>query len=617
VKTDLITELDRPSAGIAGAGASMRVVITGHVDHGKSTVIGRLLADTDSLPQGKLEQLRQYCERHAKPFEYAFLLDALKDERAQGITIDSARVFFKSTLRQYIVIDAPGHVEFLKNMVTGASRADAALVVIDAFEGVQENSRRHGYLLSMLGIRQVVVLVNKMDLVGYDQAAFDRLVSEYSAFLDQVGLRPLRFIPVAAQLGDNIATASRRLPWYSGPTVLEALDELCPDTPASAAPLRMPVQGVYKFTEVGDTRRIIAGTIETGTLNVGDQIVFYPSGKKTTIASIEGFNRPAATSAAAGEAIGFTMTEQVYVQRGELAVRAEQPKPCVTTRFRANVFWLGREPLVVNRDYRLKIGTAQLPVRVTRIERVIDASRLEPIADAQAIGRHQVAECVLETASPLAFDLVSTVAATGRFALVDNFEISGGGIICQALEDSQTVVRDRVMLRNQKWDASRVSETRRAERYSQRPVLLLVTGDESTDRKGFARECEARLFDDGRFVYFLGMGNLVHGVDADIAGVGGVRPEHLRRLGEVANILLDAGLIVVAAAANLTAQEVESLRTAIGQERVATVWLGDRADSDLSADLQVSAAESDGTARIKTMLQQRGFIYRAAYSDKE
>ena len=617
MKTDLITELDRPSAGIAGAGASMRVVITGHVDHGKSTVIGRLLADTDSLPQGKLEQLRQYCERHAKPFEYAFLLDALKDERAQGITIDSARVFFKSTLRQYIVIDAPGHVEFLKNMVTGASRADAALVVIDAFEGVQENSRRHGYLLSMLGIRQVVVLVNKMDLVGYDQAAFDRLVSEYSAFLDQVGLRPLRFIPVAAQLGDNIATASRRLPWYSGPTVLEALDELCPDTPASAAPLRMPVQGVYKFTEVGDTRRIIAGTIETGTLNVGDQIVFYPSGKKTTIASIEGFNRPAATSAAAGEAIGFTMTEQVYVQRGELAVRAEQPKPCVTTRFRANVFWLGREPLVVNRDYRLKIGTAQLPVRVTRIERVIDASRLEPIADAQAIGRHQVAECVLETASPLAFDLVSTVAATGRFALVDNFEISGGGIICQALEDSQTVVRDRVMLRNQKWDASRVSETRRAERYSQRPVLLLVTGDESTDRKGFARECEARLFDDGRFVYFLGMGNLVHGVDADIAGVGGVRPEHLRRLGEVANILLDAGLIVVAAAANLTAQEVESLRTAIGQERVATVWLGDRADSDLSADLQVSAAESDGTARIKTMLQQRGFIYRAAYSDKE
>jgi bifunctional enzyme CysN/CysC len=617
VKTDLITELDRPSAGIAGAGASMRVVITGHVDHGKSTVIGRLLADTDSLPQGKLEQLRQYCERHAKPFEYAFLLDALKDERAQGITIDSARVFFKSTLRQYIVIDAPGHVEFLKNMVTGASRADAALVVIDAFEGVQENSRRHGYLLSMLGIRQVVVLVNKMDLVGYDQAAFDRLVSEYSAFLDQVGLRPLRFIPVAAQLGDNIATASRRLPWYSGPTVLEALDELCPDTPASAAPLRMPVQGVYKFTEVGDTRRIIAGTIETGTLNVGDQIVFYPSGKKTTIASIEGFNRPAATSAAAGEAIGFTMTEQVYVQRGEVAVRAEQPKPCVTTRFRANVFWLGREPLVVNRDYRLKIGTAQLPVRVTRIERVIDASRLEPIADAQAIGRHQVAECVLETASPLAFDLVSTVAATGRFALVDNFEISGGGIICEALEDSQTVVRDRVMLRNQKWDASRVSETRRAERYSQRPVLLLVTGDESTDRKGFARECEARLFDDGRFVYFLGMGNLVHGVDADIAGVGGVRPEHLRRLGEVANILLDAGLIVVAAAANLTAQEVESLRTAIGQERVATVWLGDRADSDLSADLQLSAAESDGTARIKTMLQQRGFIYRAAYSDKE
>jgi bifunctional enzyme CysN/CysC len=613
MKTDLISELDTPAAGAASEAESLRVVITGHVDHGKSTVVGRLLADTNSLPEGRLEQLRQYCERHAKPFEYAFLLDALKDERAQGITIDAARVFFKSERRQYIVIDAPGHVEFLKNMVTGASRADAALVVIDAFEGVRENSRRHGYLLSMLGIKQVVVIANKMDLVGFDQTAFDHLVREYSTFLEQVGIRPIRFIPVAAQLGDNIASRSDRLPWYAGPTVLEALDALSPDTPASEAPLRMPVQGVYKFTELDDARRIIAGTIETGTLKVGDQIVFYPSGKKTTVASIEGFNRPAATTASAGEAIGFTMTEQVYVTRGEIATRASEPKPCITTRFKANVFWLGRESLVTNKEYRLKLGTSHVPVRVTAIERVIDASRLEPIGGVQAIGRHQVAECVLDVSSPLAFDLVANIAATGRFALVDNYEISGGGIICEALEDSQTVVRDRVMRRNAKWDASHISEGRRAERYSQRPVLLLVTGEESTDRKGFARECEARLFDDGRFVYFLGMGNVVHGVDADIAGVGGVRPEHLRRLGEVANILLDAGLIVIAAAANLSGPEVESLRTAVGPERLATVWLGDRADSGLSSDLQLSADDGpDRTARIKTMLQQRGFIYRAA-----
>ena len=193
---------------------NLRLVVTGHVDHGKSTVIGRLLADTGSLPEGKLEQLKKYCERNAKPFEYAFLLDALKDERAQGITIDSARVFFRTARRHYIIIDAPGHIDFLKNMVTGASRADAALVVIDAKEGIQENSRRHGYLLSMLGIRQIVVLVNKMDLVGYDASVFDAVVRDYSQFLEQVGIRPRHFLPVAAHPGDNIARPSEQMPWY-------------------------------------------------------------------------------------------------------------------------------------------------------------------------------------------------------------------------------------------------------------------------------------------------------------------------------------------------------------------------------------------------------------------
>src|SRR5262245_50625313 len=190
MKTDLITERDAAPADAAGEGASMRVVITGHVDHGKSTVIGRLLADTHSLPEGKLEQVKALCARTAKPFEYAFLLDALKDERAQGITIDSARVFFKTAARDYIIIDAPGHIEFLKNMITGAARADAALLVIDAHEGVQENSRRHGYMMAMLGVRHVAVLVNKMDLVGFDQAHFARIETEYRAFLDRVGVRP-------------------------------------------------------------------------------------------------------------------------------------------------------------------------------------------------------------------------------------------------------------------------------------------------------------------------------------------------------------------------------------------------------------------------------------------
>ncbi len=208
----------------------MNIVIVGHVDHGKSTVIGRLLADTHSLPEGKLEQIRAQCELNSKPFEYAFLLDALKDEQAQGITIDAARVFFKSDLRHYLILDAPGHIEFLKNMITGAARAEAALLVIDAAEGVQENSRRHGYMVSLLGIKQLAVVVNKMDLVGWDRGVYERIVSEYGAFLDQVGIRPACFIPVSARGGDNIADRSPQLPWYQGPTVLERPG--CSSTPS-------------------------------------------------------------------------------------------------------------------------------------------------------------------------------------------------------------------------------------------------------------------------------------------------------------------------------------------------------------------------------------------------
>jgi bifunctional enzyme CysN/CysC len=463
----------------------------------------------------------------------------------------------------------------------------------------------------MLGIRQIVVLVNKMDLVGYEPAAFDQVATEYMQFLEQVGIRPLHVIPVAAHPGDNIAAPSDNLLWYRGPTVLGALDELRGEAPPREAPLRMPVQGVYKFTELDDNRRIIAGTIETGTLRVGDAIVFYPSGKRTTVASIEGFNRPLAAQAAAGEATGFTMVEQVYVARGEIVTRADQAKPQVTTRFRANMFWLGKSPMIRNKEYLVKLGTARAAARLHAIERIVDASKLEPVDGAQQIERHQVAECVIELARPIAFDLADELVTTSRFVVVDDYEITGGGIICEALQDSQTPIRDQVMKRKAQWDASRISEGRRAERYSQRPVLILITGDEATDRKGLARECEARLFEQGRFVYFLGMGNVVHGVDADIAGIGGARPEHLRRLGEVANILLDAGLIVVAAAANLTGPEVDALRTAIGEDRLHTIWLGERHDAGAAPDLQLPADESsDRFERIKALLQQHGTIFR-------
>src|SRR3990167_1822261 len=229
----------------------MNVVIVGHVDHGKSTVVGRLLADTGSLPKGKLEAVKAACERNAKPFEYAFLLDALKDEQSQGITIDTARSFFKSKKRDYIIIDAPGHIEFLKNMISGAARAEAALLVIDAHEGIKENSKRHGYMMSFLGIKNLTVCVNKMDLVNYDQKVFEQIKKEYFKFLNEVNLQPQNFIPIAAREGDNMTAKSKNMPWYKGESVLEALDSFTKAAPKHQQAFRMPIQDIYKFTLEG------------------------------------------------------------------------------------------------------------------------------------------------------------------------------------------------------------------------------------------------------------------------------------------------------------------------------------------------------------------------------
>jgi bifunctional enzyme CysN/CysC len=590
----------------------LSIVIGGHVDHGKSTIVGRLLADTHSLPEGKLEQVRALCERTAKPFEYAFLLDALKDEQAQGITIDAARIFFKTAKRHYIILDAPGHIEFLKNMVTGASRAEAALLVIDAHEGIQENSRRHGYMMSMLGVRQLVVLVNKMDLVGYRQEHFREIVREYTQFLQQIDVVPAHFVPVAGRDGDNVATRSTTMPWYVGPTVLEALDGFVPERPPVDKAFRMPVQDVYKFTKQGDDRRIIAGTVDSGVLRVGDEVVFYPSGKKSRVKSIEAFNAPPQTEVAAGYATGFTLTDQIYVARGELAARTGEPRPSVTTRLRVNLFWLGKTPLAKKRDCVLKLGTARVPARVEEIIRVIDASTLETSQRRTEVNRNDVAECVLKLNRAIAFDLAHDLAQTSRFVIVDDFEIRGGGTVREALADKQAWVRDKVLLRNYKWEPSSIVPDRRAEKLSQRSALLLITGEREGDRKALARGLEARLFEDGRVVYFLGIGNVVYGVDADIARKENVRTEHMRRLAEVANIMLDAGVILIVTAAELTQDDLEIIKTTVDPDRIETIWVGDAVTTDLTYDVWLGGleAETEGVERLKALLQDKGTIFR-------
>ena len=413
---------------------NLNIVVVGHVDHGKSTVIGRLLADTGSLPQDKIARIQEKCRRHSKPFEYAFLLDTLKDEQEQGITIDSARCFFQTKKRRYTIIDAPGHVEFIKNMVTGASRAEGALLVIDASDGIQENSKRHAFLLSMLGIQQLCILINKMDLVDYRENIYVDTVKQYSDFLDRINITPQFFIPVSAMLGENITVPSTKIDWYKGPTVLEALDLFASEPLPEQKPLRLPVQGVYKFTRDGDSRRIIAGTIATGQICVNDELVFYPSEKRGRVKSIEGFNIENKMAATAGSATGFILADQIYVKRGEIATRLNEPAPLVSTRIRANVFWLGREALQLKKQYFLKIGTIKASVEVELIEKTMDTSNLEYIVK-DRIDKYDVAECILKTGKAIAFDTVNELVQTARFVIVDNYEISGGGIILQALDD--------------------------------------------------------------------------------------------------------------------------------------------------------------------------------------
>ena len=446
----------------------MNIVIVGHVDHGKSTVVGRVLADTGSLPQGKLDAIKAQCERNARPFEYAFLLDALKDEQSQGITIDTARCFFKTEKRHYIVIDAPGHIEFLKNMISGAARAEAALLIIDADEGIQENSRRHGFMLGLLGITQVTVLVNKMDLVGYSQSVFDKLVVDYSEILKQSGVNPTSFIPVSAREGDLIVGQSDNLPWYTGPSVLDQLDAFTAEPAPTQQAFRMPVQDVYKFTEQGDSRRIITGTIASGVISVGDTVTFFPSGKSTTVASIECFNAPVKTSAVAGEATGVTLATQLYIKAGDIMTKAGELPIKTGTQLRVRLFWMGRSPMILDKKYKFKLCTTRVQGYLTHIEHVLDASTLVQSAK-PCINRHDVATAIITVDYPISFDCVSDLKHTSRFVIVDGYDIVGGGIIADAIDTAES---DRIdqhrQARNTQW-LSHSDAT-------QKPVII-ITGD--------------------------------------------------------------------------------------------------------------------------------------------
>jgi bifunctional enzyme CysN/CysC len=522
----------------------LKIVIVGHVDHGKSTFVGRLFHDTGSLPEGKLEQLQKIAERRGVPFEWANLMDALQSERDQNITIDTAQIWFQTQKRQYVIIDAPGHKEFLKNMITGAASAEAALLLIDANEGVQEQSRRHGYLLNLLGIRQIAVLVNKMDLQNYSEERFNQIEAEYRAFLKTIGVEPKLFLPISAKHGDNIASASKNMPWWQGPTVVAALDDFKVTDIPDNQPLRFPVQDVYRF----DERRILAGRVEAGSVKIGDRLLFSPGNKVSTVKTIERWNAPATDHASVGESVGITLTEQIFVERGAVAALETAP-PYELNRFKARLFWLGRKPFAKGKVYRLKLATQEVDCEIESVEKVIDASTLETISRANAevfVGRHEVAELTLRTRRPVAFDAHSEIVPTGRFVIVDGFEVSGGGIVADDNYPKRT--SDHLhKSRNIFWSQGKVTAQQRALRNGHPGRVIWLTGLSGSGKSTVANELERELFNLGRHAYVLDGDKLRHGLCSDLAFSPKDRKENIRRVGEVARLFADAGIICITA----------------------------------------------------------------------
>ncbi len=542
----------------SSARPKLRIVIVGHVDHGKSTLVGRLFHDTGSLPEGKLETIQAVCERRGMPFEWAFLMDALQAERDQGVTIDTAQIQFRTDARDYVIIDAPGHKEFLKNMVTGAASSEAALLLIDAEEGVREQSYRHGYLLHLLGVRQVAVLVNKMDLVGYSADRFGAVAEQYRAYLGSLGVEPVGFIPISAREGDNIVARSKIMPWYQGPTVVKALDQFHSEPGQAERPLRLPIQDVYKF----DQRRILAGRIESGRLAVGDTLLFSPSNKTAKVKSIEAWSVPEQPSAAeAGQSVGITLDEQIFVERGEVASHADHP-PIESNVFRGRLFWLGRKPLAVGNRYTLKLNTGETEVVVQSIERVIDTGDLSS-GPAELVERNAVAEVVLRTRGLLAFDEHRNNPATGRFVLVEDFVPVGGGIISmEGYPDQRESITRRAT--NITAVGHTVSREARVLRNGHKGGVLWFTGLSGAGKSTLALALEARLFAKGFHVYVLDGDNVRGGLNANLGFSPEDRAENIRRVSEVAGLFADAGFVVISSFISPYRADRERARQAAG-----------------------------------------------------
>jgi len=402
----------------------LKFVVVGSVDHGKSTLIGRFLYDTGSLSEAQMDTIRKLCGDNDEAVEFAYVLDHLEEERTKRVTIDTAQTFFSSESRDYVIIDAPGHKEFLKNMITGASQASAALLLLDVDEGVRQQTRHHAYMVSLLGIKQLVVVLNKMDRVDFSREVFESASADMKELLERVTLDQLAIIPVAALAGENVVRRSDKMPWYDGPTVIEALDLLHAEVADESLPLRLPVQDVYEV----DGERIAVGKVASGKISAGQTVQLAPGGERVQVAGLRKFEGPI-ESARAGESIGFAVSGNGGLARGQTLCPADD-MPAQDTSITAHVFWMSPEPLKKGERIALRLATQEIPCTAERIANRMNAGTLAILdADADELADTEVAEVTLTAEEPIQHESFTRIAEMGRLVLMRGPDIVAGGIV--------------------------------------------------------------------------------------------------------------------------------------------------------------------------------------------
>jgi bifunctional enzyme CysN/CysC len=512
----------------------LRFITCGSVDDGKSTLIGRLLYDSKMIFEDQLAALEADSKKigtQGGELDFALLVDGLAAEREQGITIDVAYRFFSTDKRKFIVADTPGHEQYTRNMVTGASTADLAVILIDARKGVLTQTRRHSYLVSLIGIRKVVLAINKMDLVGFSQETFDTIVEEYAEFGKQVGLEEFVAIPVSGLRGDNITSPSSNTPWYHGPTLMGYLETVEIEDHAKQRPLRMPVQWVNRPNL---DFRGFAGTIASGTVRPGDRVRVLPSGRESTITRIVTMDGDL-EGAIAGQSITITLADEIDISRGDVIARPDD-LPGVADQFEASLVWMADEPMLPGRPYWLKTGTKQVTATVTEPKYKVNVNTLEHLA-AKKLELNEIGVCNLSLDQSIAFDSYQDCRETGSFILIDRLSNAtvGAGMIHFALRRSQNI----------HWQALDVNRKSRAAIKGQRPAVLWLTGLSGAGKSTIANLVEKKLHALGKHTYLLDGDNVRHGLNRDLGFTDADRVENIRRVAEVSKLMVDAGLIVL------------------------------------------------------------------------